>query len=163
LRCYVVSGRELDRDAPPFAELLTELEARLEIVPQRNKEVITEISTRLESSLAGLGFQFALLRAHYKLSSQGAINDRLQGIGMLHTMRGLARLAEKDLGPVIARLDEIRKVLFRSGALRIVVTCEEAMIQPLEELLTGLVGALPPDGAHVAPATVAPRATAPEP
>jgi len=162
LQSFVVSGRALDRNAQPFIELLTDLVARLEVEPRRLKEVIAEISTRLETSIAGLGFQFALLRAHSKLSSEGAINDRLQGIGMLHTMRGLARLAEKDLGPVIARLDEIRKVLFRSGALRIVVTCEEAMIQPLEELLTGLVGALPPDGAHVAPAKVAPLETAPE-
>ncbi|TMF52975.1 MAG: hypothetical protein E6I21_03360 [Chloroflexi bacterium] len=162
LQSFVVSGRALDRNAQPFIELLTDLVARLEVEPRRLKEVIAEISTRLETSIAGLGFQFALLRAHSKLSSEGAINDRLQGIGMLHTMRGLARLAEKDLGPVIARLDEIRKVLFRSGALRIIVTCEEAMIQPLEELLTGLVGALPPDGAHVAPAKVAPLETAPE-
>jgi len=162
LQSFVVSGRALDRNAQPFIELLTDLVARLEVEPRRLKEVIAEISTRLETSIAGLGFQFALLRAHSKLSSEGAINDRLQGIGMLHTMRGLARLAEKDLGPVIARLDEIRQVLFRSGALRIVVTCEEAMIQPLEELLTGLVGALPPDGAHVAPAKVAPLETAPE-
>ena len=162
LQSFVVSGRALDRNAQPFIELLTDLVARLEVEPRRLKEVIAEISTRLETSIAGLGFQFALLRAHSKLSSEGAINDRLQGIGMLHTMRGLARLAEKDLGPVIARLDEIRKVLFRSGALRIIVTCEETMIQPLEELLTGLVGALPPDGAHVAPAKVAPLETAPE-
>src|SRR5438128_2380892 len=162
LQSFVVSGRALDRNAQPFIELLTDLVARLEVEPRRLKEVIAEISTRLETSIAGLGFQFALLRAHSKLSSEGAINDRLQGIGMLHTMRGLARLAEKDLGPVIARLDEIRKLLFRSGALRIIVTCEEAMIQPLEELLTGLVGALPPDGGLGEPAKPAPLETAPE-
>jgi len=66
---------------------------------------------------------------------------------MLHTMRKLARLDEHSLGDLISQLDEIRKVLFRAEALRIVVTCEEAMIQPFEELLTGLVGALAPDGA----------------
>src|SRR2546428_1562126 len=144
LQSFVISGRALDRNAQPFIELLTDLISRLEIEPRRLKEIIAEISTRLESSLAGLGFQFALLRAHSKLSSEGAINDRLQGIGMLHTMRKLARLGEKDLGDVIARLDLIRTKLFRSDALRIVVTCEEGMIQPLEDLLTGLVGALPP-------------------
>jgi len=147
LQSFVISGRALDRNAQPFIELLTDLVARLEIEPRRLKEIIAEITTRLESSLAGLGFQFALLRAHSKLSSEGAINDRLQGIGMLHTMRKLARLDEHSLGDLISQLDEIRKVLFRAEALRIVVTCEEAMIQPFEELLTGLVGALAPDGA----------------
>src|SRR5437879_1383926 len=156
LQSFVVSGRALERNAQPFLELLTDLVARLEVEPRRLKEVIAEISTRLETSLAGLGFQFALLRAHSKLSSEGAINDRLQGVGMLHTMRRLARLGEKDLGDVIARLDEIRKLLFRSDALRIIVTCEESMIQPLEELLTGLVGALPPDGGLGEPAKPAP-------
>ena len=162
LESFVISGRALDRNAQPFLELLTDLVARLEVDPRRLKEVIAEISTRLETSLAGLGFQFALLRAHSKLSSEGAINDRLQGIGMLHTMRRLAKRGEKDLADVIAQLDDIRKLLFRSDALRIIVTCEESMIQPLEELLTGLVGALPSDGAHRVPGKVAPLETAPE-
>ena len=146
LESFVLSGRALDRNAQPFVELLTDLVARLEVHPKRLKEIVAEMGTRLETSLAGLGFQFALLRAHSKLSSEGALNDRLQGIGMLHTMRRLAKRDEKDLNDVIQSLDEIRTSLFKSDALRIVVTCEEAMIQPLEELLTGLVAALPQDG-----------------
>ncbi|HEX9364641.1 MAG TPA: insulinase family protein [Candidatus Dormibacteraeota bacterium] len=142
IQSFVIAGRALDRNAKPFIELLTDLLARLEVEPKRLKEVIAEITTRLESSLAGLGFQFALLRAHSKLTSEGAINDRLQGIGMLHTMRRLARLDEQSLGDVINRLDDVRKLLFRAGALRIVVTCEESMVQPLQELLAGLLGAL---------------------
>jgi len=78
LQSFVISGRALDRNAQLFIELLTDLVARLEIEPKRLKEIIAEIATRLESSLAGLGFQFALLRAHSKLSSEGAINDRLR-------------------------------------------------------------------------------------
>ena len=162
LQSFVISGRALDRNAQPFIELMTDLIARLEVEPKRLREIIAEISTRLESSLAGLGFQFAVLRAHSKLSSEGAINDRLQGIGMLHTMRRLAKLSEKDLGDVIARLDEIRTRLFKSDALRIVVTCEEAMIQPLEELLTGLVGSLPPDGDGGEPVRPGPLEVSPE-
>src|SRR5207237_4854363 len=159
---FVISGRALDRNAQPFLELLTDLVARLEVEPRRLKEVIAEISTRLETSLAGLGFQFALLRAHSKLSSEGAINDRLQGIGMLHTMRKLARLGEKDLGDVIARLDLIRTKLFRSDALRIIVTCEEGMIQPLQDVPPGLVGALPPGATHAEPFKPPPLEVAPE-
>jgi Zn-dependent M16 (insulinase) family peptidase len=162
LQSFVVSGRALDRNAQPFIELLTDLVARLEIEPGRLKEIIAEIATRLESSLAGLGFQFALLRAHSKLSSEGAINDRLQGIGMLHGMRRLAKLEEAELGGVISALDGIRKKLFRGDSLRIIVTCEEAMVAPLGELLTGLVGALPPDGPVGAPAKPAPLEQAPE-
>ena len=76
------------------------------------------------------------------------MNDRLQGIGMLHTMRRLARLDEGGLAEVVNRLDEVRRLLFRGDRLRIVITCEESMVQPLEELLTGLVTSLPGDG-HV--------------
>src|SRR5205807_1519319 len=85
-----------------YLDLRSDLVARLDIDPRRLKEIIAEISTRLESSLASLGFQFALLRAHSKLSSEGALNDRLQGIGMLHTMRRLARLKDTELGDVVA-------------------------------------------------------------
>jgi hypothetical protein len=81
---------------------------------------------------------------------------------MLHTMRRLAKLEENELSGVIATLDDIRAKLFRSDGLRIVVTCEEAMIAPLEELLAGLVGALPPDRAGGSQAKPAPLERAPE-
>ena len=146
LQSFVLSGRALDRDAKQFVELITDLVARLELRPHRLKEIIAEISTRLETSLAGFGFQFALLRAHSKLSSEGALNDRLQGIEMLHTMRRLAKLDESQLGDVIKSLDEIRAALFDTGRMRIVVTCEEAMVEPLKELLATFTAALPRDG-----------------
>ncbi len=162
LQSFVISGRALDRNAKPFIELLTDLVARLDIEPHRLKEIIGEISTRLESSLAGLGFQFALLRAHSKLGSEGAINDRLQGIGMLHTMRRLARLGETELGELIKDLNEIRTLLFRQKALRIIVTCEEEMVPPLEDLLTNLVGELNKDRADGSAYTLPPGERAPE-
>ena len=145
LESFVLSGKALDRNAPAFVELVTDLLTRLDLEPRRLKEIIAEVATRLETSLAGLGFQFALLRAHSKISSEGAINDRLQGIGMLHTMRRLAKLDEYQLADQISALNKLRQRLFRSGALRIVVTCEESMVGTLEELLKGLVDALPRD------------------
>src|ERR1700674_927790 len=151
LQSFVLSGRALDRNAKPFVDLLTDLAVRLELEPKRRKEVIAEMATRLESSIAGLGFQFAILRAHSKLTSEGAINDRLQGIGMLHVMRRLAKIDEKDLGDLIKKLDTMRTRLFRAGAIRFVVTCEDQMIETLQPLLAGLVDALPP-GAPKGPA-----------
>lgn len=145
IESFVLSGKALDRNAQAFVELLTDLLTRLELEPRRLKEIIAEIATRLETSLAGLGFQFALLRAHSKISTEGALNDRLQGIGMLHTMRRLAKLNELELEDLIEELNELRQRLFRSGAIRIVVTCEESMVSPLEHLLKGLVDALPRD------------------
>jgi len=146
LQSFVLSGRALDRNAEPFVRLLTDLVARLEIEPRRLKEIIAEIATRLESSLAGLGFQFAILRANSKLGSEGAVNERLQGIGMLHTMRRLARLGEHELGPVITGLDQIRTRLFSSGSLCVVVTCEQAMVEPYTRQLNELLAVLPPAG-----------------
>jgi len=143
LQSFVLSGRALDRNAKPFVDLLTDLTVRLELQPKRLKEVIAEMATRLESSIAGLGFQFAILRAHSKLTSEGAINDSLQGIGMLHVMRRLNKIDEVDLGDLIKKLDAIRTRLFRAGAIRFVVTCEDQMIEKLQPLLAGLVEALP--------------------
>ncbi len=162
LQSFVLSGRALDRNAAPFIKLLTDLMARLEVDPHRLKEIIAEIATRLESSLAGLGFQFAILRAHAKLTSEGAINDRLQGLEMLHRMRALARLRETELGEVIDELDGIRRRLFRAEGLRIIVTCEEAMVEPLRELLAELVGALPGDAVDGHAPKLPPLEPAPE-
>ncbi|MHB8611034.1 MAG: insulinase family protein [Candidatus Dormibacteraceae bacterium] len=162
LQSFVLSGRALDRNAKPFIDLLTDLTARLELEPKRLKDVIAEAATRLESSIAGLGFQFAILRAHSKLTSEGAINDQLQGIGMLHVMRRLARLDESDLGDLIKKLDGIRTRLFRAGAVRFVVTCEEGMVETLQHLLAELVDALPLGGPGGHPEKPQPLEGAPE-
>ncbi len=162
LQSFVLSGRALDRNAKPFIELLTDLTARLEVEPNRLKEIIAEMATRLESSIAGLGFQFAIQRAHSKLTSEGAINDRLQGIGMLHEMRKLAQLDVQELGGVIEKLDVIRRRLFRPAAIKVVITCEEGMVETLRSELTLLVEALPPDGDHGHPEKPRPLVLAPE-
>ena len=143
IQSFVLSGRALDRNAQPFVELLTDLTARLEIEPKRLQEVIAETATRLESSISSLGFQFAILRAHSKLTSEGAINDRLQGIGMLHETRRLAKLGDGHLDELIKKLHAIRTKLFSQGAVRFVVTCEESMLARLQTLLEDLVTALP--------------------
>jgi presequence protease len=143
LQSFVLSGRALDRNAKPFIELLTDLVARLEVEPKRLKEIISETATRLESSIAGLAFQFAVSGAHAKLDSEGAMNDRLQGVPMLEAARRLARLGEGELDRVIAELDEVRRRIFNRRSIRIVVTCEEAMIERLALHLSELVAALP--------------------
>src|SRR5256886_14359713 len=101
VQSFVVSGRALDRNVKPFVEILADLTSRLEIDPARLKEIIAETATRLESSLANTGFQFAILLAQSKLTSEGALNERLQGIRMLHSIRELAKLDEQQLGPDI--------------------------------------------------------------
>jgi presequence protease len=151
LQLFVISGRALDRNAKPFVELLADLTARLEVEPGRLKEIVAESATRLESSIASLGFQFAILLAQSKLSSEGAINDRLQGIGMLHVMRDLAKLNDRDLKGVVAKLDAIRRKLFTKDSIAMVVTCEESMVGTLRDLLAGLVEALPSEGDGGAP------------
>jgi presequence protease len=143
LQSFMVSGKSLDRNAKQFVGLITDLTAHLEIDPARLREIIAETATRLESSIAGLGFQFAILLAQSKLSSEGAINDRLQGIGMLHVMRDLAKLDDAGLRDLITRLDTIRTKLFRSDSITMVVTSEDSMIDTLKPLLRDFVTALP--------------------
>jgi presequence protease len=143
LQSFVISGKALDRNAKPFVDVLTDLTAHLEVEPGRLKEIIAESATRLESSIASLGFQFAILLALSKLSSEGAINDQLQGIGMLHVMRGLAKLDDRELDDVVSKLDGIRTKLFRKDSIAVVVTCEESMVGTLKDLLAGFVEALP--------------------
>ena len=143
LQSFMLSGKALDRNAKPFIDLLTDLTAHLEIETGRLKEIIAETATRLESSLANLGFQFAILLAQSKLNSEGAMNDRLQGIGMLHVMRNLAKLDDTGLRDLVTKLDAIRNKLFRSDSIEVVVTCEDSMVETLKAHLADFVTALP--------------------
>jgi presequence protease len=162
LQSFVISGKALDRNAKPFIDLLTDLTARLEIEPSRLREIIAEMATRLESSIASLGFQFAILLASSKLSSEGALNDRLQGIGMLHVMRALAKLDDGELDGVVSRLDAIRTKLFRKESVAVVVTCEESMVETLRDLLAAFDEALPGGAINGLPAKPPPLDPVPE-
>ncbi|MEA2628150.1 MAG: presequence protease [Chloroflexota bacterium] len=162
LQSFVISGKALDRNAKPFIDLMTDLTARLEIEPARLREIIAETATRLESSIANLGFQFAILLAQSKLSSEGALNDRLQGIGMLHVMRDLAKLDDSGLTGVVKKLDAIRTKLFRKESVAVVVTCEESMIETLKPLLTAFDEALPGGATNGHSAKPPPLDAAPE-
>ena len=160
---FMVSGKALDRNAGPFVQLLGDLTVRLEIAAGRLKEIIAESATRLESSLANLGFQFAILLAQAKLTSEGALNERLQGIDMLHTIRELARLDEADLDGLVDSLHAIRTTLFRKESLQIVVTCEDGMVSTITDLLAGLIADLPQapaEGAAPKPEPLDPAAEA---
>ena len=143
LQSFMLSGKALDRNAKPFIDLLIDIAARLEIETGRLKDIIAETATRLESSLANLGFQLAILLAQSKLNSEGAMNDRLQGIGMLHVMRDLAKLDDNGIDDLVRKLDTIRNKLFRSDSIEIVVTCEDSMVESLKIHLTDFVDALP--------------------
>ena len=143
LQSFMVSGKALDRNAKPFIDLLTDLAARLEIETGRLKDIIAETATRLESSLANLGFQLAILLAQSKLNSEGALNDRLQGIGMLHVMRDLAKLDDSGIDDLVTKLDAIRNKLFRSDSIEVVVTCEDSMVETLKTHLADFMHALP--------------------
>jgi Zn-dependent M16 (insulinase) family peptidase len=83
--------------------------------------------------------------------------------------RRLARLGDRQLNELIATLHTMRERLFRKGAVRFVVTCEEGMVAQYQTLLGDLVAALP-DGQEQGkieqpdPAKLAPEAlTAPVP
>jgi len=162
LQSFVISGKALDRNAKPFIDLLTDLTARLEVEPSRLREIIAETATRLESSISSLGFQFAILLAQSKLSSEGAINDRLSGIGMLHVMRSLAKLKDEELTELVSKLDAIRKKLFTRESIAVVVTCEESMVEPLRDLLKGFDEALPNGALNGHPDKPKPLAPIPE-
>jgi presequence protease len=162
LQSFVISGKALDRNAKTFIDLMTDLTARLEIEPARLREIIAETATRLESSIANLGFQFAILLAQSKLSSEGALNDRLQGIGMLHVMRDLAKLDDSGLEGVVQKLDAIRTKLFRKESVAVVVTCEESMIETLKPLLAAFDEALPGGASNGQPDKPPPLDSVPE-
>jgi Zn-dependent M16 (insulinase) family peptidase len=72
-------------------------------------------------------------------------------------------MPEAELKDLSSRLDQIRTKLFQPTSIRIVVTCEETMIDPLKELLTAFISVLPAngiphDGAKPQPLELAPEA-----
>ena len=145
---FTFGGKALTRNHEPFLKICKDILASVKFEPSRLKDLINEYKARMESSVVQAGHLYSYMLASSTLTGEGALNERLSGLGSLSTIKALSKLDGPALQRVIDDLNGIKDHLFRNAELQICITTEEKNIPELRKLVEEVLGALPGDAAQ---------------
>ncbi|PKN79488.1 MAG: peptidase M16 [Candidatus Cloacimonetes bacterium HGW-Cloacimonetes-1] len=129
----VVHGKATLPKTSKMMELVTE--ASINTVfndPERVKQLIRELKSRLEMSIMMAGHQVAIMRMLSPMSQYHKWMDLASGLGMYHFIGSLEKKIATGIGEIIEELEWIQKTFFVKENLIISITATD------EEITTAL-------------------------
>jgi hypothetical protein len=150
-------GKATAANAPEMLDILRDvlLTARFDD-RERFRLMVSEEKARMEQSLVPSGHMVVLSRLRARASLAGWAAERMGGLEALQAVRALAGEVESDWPGVLARLEELRGLLARSGGMVLNVTGDAADLAALEGQLADFAAALPAGAAPAAAWTPGP-------
>jgi len=129
-----------------FALILTEskLDSQSKVI-----EVLKETKTRMESSIQSSGHSYANTRMKARYSVNGYLDEYMGGISYLDFVKDTLKQAEEDWDSLLARLENIRKVLLDSSTCRngmfVDITGDKNVLEKVQPKLETFLSKLPGD------------------
>lgn len=150
-------GKATAANAPEMLDILRDvlLTARFDD-RERFRLMVSEEKARMEQSLVPSGHMVVLSRLRARASLAGWAAERMGGLEALQAVRALAAEVDSDWPGVLARLEELRGLLARSGGMVLNVTGDAADLAALEGPLADFAAALPAGAAPAAAWTPGP-------
>ncbi len=110
---------------------------------ERFKQLVLETKARKESSVIPNGHGVVQTRLNSHFNESGWIAEQMGGVNSLFFIRQLAEDVEKDWPSVLAKLEEIRRILINRNALLCNVTLDKENWEQFRPKLTALLTTLP--------------------
>lgn len=145
LQSISLSGKALSRNNAAFVDILKDVLTSLTWDPARLKDIIAEFRAQSEASIVGAGHQYAVYLASSRLNRASALQERVNGITNVLTLKELAKLSAEELDDVIADLQAIAKHAFNASNLKIAVTGGQQDLDELRGLLDGVLAQIAGD------------------
>jgi Zn-dependent M16 (insulinase) family peptidase len=116
---------------------------------ERFKQMVLEAKAGKEAGLVpnGHGVVNARLGAHF--SEAGWVTEQMGGVSSLFFIRHLAETVENDWPSVLAKLEEIRRILVNRNAMLCNVTLDQDNWTQFQPKLTGFLDAFPADPVNI--------------
>lgn len=110
-------------------------------------EILKEAVSRTEASIQGSGHAFVNMRIRSRYSASAYIEEQMQGISYLDTVKGLLKQAEEDWPTLLSRLEAIRTTLIGSATTRdgiiMNLTGDEQVFKSIEPSVNKFLASLP--------------------
>ena len=122
----ILRGKAMVRQAEDLFAILRDvlLSVRLDN-RERFRQMVLEAKARLEHQLVPSGHQFVDLRLRAPFSEADWAAEQMRGITSLFFLRDLAGAVDNDWPGVLAKLEEMRRILVNRNALLINLTVDE--------------------------------------
>jgi Zn-dependent M16 (insulinase) family peptidase len=110
---------------------------------ERFRQMLLEIKAQKETGLLPLGHQIVHTRLKSRFSEGDWAAEQMSGVDSLFLVRQLAEQVDRDWPGVLARLEEVRRLLLNRRSMLFNVTLDEANWSAFRPRLTGLIESLP--------------------
>jgi Zn-dependent M16 (insulinase) family peptidase len=128
---FMVRAKSLVTKLPDLGSLLSEIIGHTRFdEKKRLKEIIREAKSRMEMSIYQNGHVIASSRLLSYFSPIGHFTESLSGLSLYRFIADLERTFEQKQEMLIAKLQDIARILFRDGQLSFSVTAEESDYAP---------------------------------
>jgi len=112
-------------------------------------EFLKEAQSRLESGIPGSGHAFANMRIRSRYSPSAYIEEQMQGISYLETVKTMLKQAEEDWPTLLNRLNNIRDIILDSSLCRdgfiVNLTGDKEVLEKTKPSLESFLESLPGD------------------
>ena len=110
---------------------------------ERVRTVLLQLQTSIENAIPGSGHLYAARAGAARLSAAARLRELWSGISMLHLLRKLTALEDKELLAEMQRFANIGSILVNRNNLSCAITGEESSFENVEQHLTTLIKRLP--------------------
>ncbi|MBN1640852.1 MAG: insulinase family protein, partial [Anaerolineae bacterium] len=140
----ILRGKATVSQAGDLLDILRDILLTIKLDNQeRFKQMVLEAKARKEAALVPGGHGVVHTRLGAQFSEAGWVSEQTGGIEQLFVLRQLAGEVDSDWPALLARLEQIRRILINRNALVCNVTTDGADWPAFEAQLAGFVAALP--------------------
>jgi Zn-dependent M16 (insulinase) family peptidase len=140
---FTLTARVLQRNLPAlwaiFSDLLLSL--RWDVAHLRN--LLGQLRAQFESRVTQAGHMLAWSLASSQLGGWPALQERLEGLTQLATLKRLTQLDQAGIDGLMKNLENLRQKLLATQGLQVCLTAEEGALGSMRSDLEGLLDRLP--------------------
>lgn len=152
---FEIRAKTLQDKLPKAMELIEEilLHSNLED-EKRLKEILSEITSRLQMTLAAAGNSVSAIRAMSYFSETAKLDDLTAGIGLYRAAKDCEEHFEEKKEELIRKLKELSALIFTKEGLMAGITCDKKGYGQVPDAILSLKGRLPHAKAASSPASL---------
>lgn len=111
--------------------------------PERVKEVITRLQSRLEALMKNRGLNVALMRLESYFSPSGRYSELTRGLTYYRFVTDIFKNFDRDSKGIMANLEKVANLIFNRNNLMVGITCSREDYPVFQEHISRLLSHLP--------------------
>lgn len=139
---FTFTARVLQRNLPALWGILTDLWVAVRWDAGHLRNLLGQLRAQFESRVTQTGHMLAWSLASSQLGGFHALQERMEGLSQLATLKRLAQLDQAGVDSLVNDLENLRQKLLATQGLQVCLTAEEGELAAMRTDLEGLLAQL---------------------